>query len=307
MSKHSFHHEHHRADRHENHREKHKDPVKNGESACGPEDAEGRGPESCDAASGAVRDESLNAAGKAGGTERGKIPAGGPEALEDGEALDAQEALEENEENAEVSGPGNKAAGNGAGAEGRIAELEAQAADYKDQLLRKQAEFENFRKRMNREKLEAIDFANQSLLLDLIPILDDFDRAMQSAGSSRDFTALYEGVGMIAKRLTGTLDAKWGLKGYVSAGTPFDPNFHEALMMEKSSAVAEQTVQMDLLKGYTLKNRVIRSNKVKVLDPDPAAPAIEAPPAPQKEGDPAETAGKAAPESPAGEDAGDGA
>jgi molecular chaperone GrpE len=291
MSKHSFHHEHHRADRHENQREKHKGPVKNGETVCGPEDTEGRGPESGGAASGAVRDESLNTAGNTGGADCGKIPAGAPE------------ALEEDEENAEASCPEKKAPGNGedSGAEGRIAELEAQAADYRDQLLRKQAEFENFRKRMNREKLEAIEFANQSLLLDLIPILDDFDRAMQSAGNSNDFTALYEGVGMIAKRLAGTLDTKWGLKGYVSAGNLFDPNFHEALMMEKSSAVAEQTVQMDLLKGYTLKNRVIRSNKVKVLDPDPAAPAIEAPPAPQKEGDPAEAAGKAAPEPPAGE------
>jgi molecular chaperone GrpE len=186
--------------------------------------------------------------------------------------------------------------------EGQITELEAQVADYKDQLLRKAADFENFRKRMNREKLEAIDFANQSLLLDLIPILDDFDRAVLSAESSKDFTALFEGVGMISKRLTGMLDNKWGLKGYISAGTPFDPNFHEALMMEKSSAVSEQTVQMDLLKGYTLKNRVIRSAKVKVLDPDPAAPAVQAPPAPRNEGDPAESAEKGtAPDSPEGE------
>jgi molecular chaperone GrpE len=223
----------------------------------------------------------------------------GPEDTKDREAESApgaQTAAETGEN------PGEPAAGEAKdGPEGRIAELEAQVADYKDQLLRKAAEFENFRKRMNREKLEAIDFANQSLLLDLIPILDDFDRAVQSAESSKDFTALFEGVGMIAKRLTGTLDGKWGLKSYVSAGTPFDPNFHEALMMEKSSAVSEQTVQMDLLKGYTLKNRVIRSNKVKVLDPDPAAPAVEAPPAPQNEGGPAESTEKeTVPDSPEG-------
>jgi molecular chaperone GrpE len=167
--------------------------------------------------------------------------------------------------------------GESPGVEERIADLETQLAECKDQLLRKAADVENFRKRMNREKQDAIDFANQSLLLDLIPILDDFDRAMQSAENSRDFDALYEGLGLIARRLISTLDGKWGLKSYVSAGTPFDPNFHEALMMEKSSAVTEQTVQIDLLKGYTLKNRVIRSAKVKVLDPDPSAPAIEAP------------------------------
>jgi molecular chaperone GrpE len=199
------------------------------------------------------------------------------------EAGTTEETMEKTEEAGETPacGPagGEEAAQDGGcpGAEERIAELEAQLADYKDQLLRKAAEGENFRKRMNREKQDAIDFANQNLLLDLIPILDDFDRAMQSAESSRDFDALYEGLGMIARRLRSTLDGKWGLKSYVSAGTPFDPNFHEALMMEKSSAVAEQTVQMDLLKGYTLKSRVIRSAKVKVLDPDPSAPAIEAP------------------------------
>ncbi|MDR0731939.1 MAG: nucleotide exchange factor GrpE [Treponema sp.] len=161
--------------------------------------------------------------------------------------------------------------------EDHIAGLEAQLAEAKNQFLRKAADFENFRKRMNREKQDAIDFANQSLLSDIIPVLDDFDRAIQSAASSRDFDALYEGLGMIAKRLSSTLESKWGLKSYVAAGAPFDPNFHEALMMEKSSAVTEQTVQMDLLKGYTLKDRVIRSAKVKVLIPDPSAPAIAVP------------------------------
>jgi molecular chaperone GrpE len=164
--------------------------------------------------------------------------------------------------------------------EDRIADLEAQLAEAKDQFLRKAADFENFRKRMNREKQDAIDFANQSLLSDLIPVLDDFDRALQSAENSRDFDALYEGVGMIAKRLSSTLESKWGLKSYAAAGVLFDPNFHEALMMEKSSAVSEQTVQADLLKGYTLKDRVIRSAKVKVLIPDPSAPAITVPSAP---------------------------
>ncbi|MDR2747162.1 MAG: nucleotide exchange factor GrpE [Treponema sp.] len=190
----------------------------------------------------------------------------------------------------EVSGQ-NEAAESGP--EDRAADLEAQLADAKDQFLRKAADFENFRKRMNREKQDAIDFANQNLLLDIVPILDDFDRAIQSADISRDFNALYEGVGMIAKRLSSTLESKWGLKSYTAAGTPFDPNFHEALMMEKSSAVTEQTVQADLLKGYTLKDRVIRSAKVKVLDPDPSAPAIEAPKAAE---DTVEGEGKAEPE-----------
>ncbi|MDR1239164.1 MAG: nucleotide exchange factor GrpE [Treponema sp.] len=154
-----------------------------------------------------------------------------------------------------------------------IADLEARLADAKDQFLRKAADFENFRKRMIREKQDAIDFANQSLLLDLIPIIDDFERAIQSAGSSQDFNSLYEGIGMIEKRLISQLETKWGLKRFDSAGEPFDPNRHEALMMEKSAEITEPVVKEDLLKGYMLKDRVIRSAKVKVCMPETGGPA----------------------------------
>jgi molecular chaperone GrpE len=159
----------------------------------------------------------------------------------------------------------------------RIEIFSGAIAELKDKALRNQAEFENFRKRMNRERNEAIDFANQSLILDIIPILDDFDRALESAGKSKDFYSLYEGVKMISSHLINMLDTGWGLKSYVSAGSAFDPYYHEALVVEKSSAVDKQMVMEDLLKGYKLKNKVIRANKVKVLDPDPAAPAIIAP------------------------------
>jgi molecular chaperone GrpE len=160
----------------------------------------------------------------------------------------------------------------------RIAALEAQAAEAQDQYLRKAAEFENFRKRMNREKQEAIDFANQSLLLDLIPIIDDFERAIKSADTSKDFASFYEGISMIEKRLSAQLENKWGLKRFDSAGAAFDPNRHEAIMMDKSPDITEPLVQEDFLKGYTLKDRVVRAAKVKVLMPDnpgadePAAP-----------------------------------
>jgi molecular chaperone GrpE len=152
-----------------------------------------------------------------------------------------------------------------------IADLEAQLAETKDQYLRKAADFENFRKRMIREKQDAIDFANQALLLDLIPVIDDFERAIQSAATSEDFKSLYEGISMIEKRLTSQLESKWGLKRFDSAGEAFDPNRHEALMMEKSAEVSEPVVKEDLLKGYTLKDRVIRSAKVKVVMPETGA------------------------------------
>ncbi|MDR0303100.1 MAG: nucleotide exchange factor GrpE [Treponema sp.] len=152
--------------------------------------------------------------------------------------------------------------------EEKIAELEAQTAELRDQLLRKAAEFENFRKRMNQEKQSAIEYANQSLLLDIIPIIDDFERAIQAGEASSDMNAFLEGVKMIEKRLTGQLESKWGLKRFNSAGEPFDPNMHEALMMEKSPDVTEAVVQEDFSKGYLLKDRVIRAAKVKVLMPE---------------------------------------
>jgi len=157
--------------------------------------------------------------------------------------------------------------------EEKIAELEARLAESHDQLLRRAADFENSRKRMNQEKTNAIEYANQSLLLDLIPIIDDFERAIQSGetslqSGSADYNSFLEGVKMIEKRFSSQLEAKWGLKRFNSAGEVFDPNLHEALFMEKSPNVTEATVQEDLVKGYTLKDRVIRAAKVKVLMPE---------------------------------------
>ncbi|MDR3161499.1 MAG: nucleotide exchange factor GrpE [Spirochaetaceae bacterium] len=173
------------------------------------------------------------------------------------------------------------------GLEEKVAALEAQLAEARDQFLRKAADFENFRKRINREKQEAIEFANQALLLDLIPIIDDLERAVKSAESraeaspSPDFTGLCEGIGMIEKRLVSQLEHKWGLKRFDSAGAAFDPTRHEAIMMEKSGEITEPVVQEDLIKGYMLKDRVIRSAKVKVLMPE----------SPRAEGEPPEGAG----------------
>jgi molecular chaperone GrpE len=151
--------------------------------------------------------------------------------------------------------------------EQKTAELEAKLAVLNDQYLRKAADFENFRKRMNREKQEISEYANQNLLLDLLPVLDDFERAIKSAETSKDFASFYEGITMIEKRFFSELENKWGLKRFDSEGQPFDPNRHEALQMEKAAGISEALVKEDYLKGYLLKERVIRFAKVKVLMP----------------------------------------
>jgi molecular chaperone GrpE len=161
-----------------------------------------------------------------------------------------------------------------------IAELETQLAEAKGDYLRKAADFENYRKRMNQEKAVAIDYANQALLLDLITVIDDFERAIKAAETQREaagsdsgqiaanFNGLYEGISMIEKSLLSQLDNKWGLKRFDSAGEPFDPNKHEAIMMEKSAEQEEPVVAEDFIKGYMLKDRVIRPAKVKVIMPE---------------------------------------
>jgi len=192
----------------------------------------------------------------AGGTEEVK-----KSPQETGEIVTESPAPEAPEANAVASETGQP------GWEQKCAELEAKLADLNDQYLRKAADFENFRKRMNREKLELTEFANQNLLLDLLPVIDDFERAIKSAETSQDFASFYEGITMIEKQLTGQLESKWGLKRFESEGEPFDPNRHEALQVEKAAGITDSIVKEDYLKGYLLKDRVLRFAKVKVLMP----------------------------------------
>jgi molecular chaperone GrpE len=147
-------------------------------------------------------------------------------------------------------------------------ELEKEKDELKDLLLRKQAEFENFRKRLQREKDESIKYANAMLLLDLTNIIDDFERAIQSAKNSDDFASFHSGVELIEKRLTQMLEKKWGLKKFDSQGDAFDPDKHEAIMAEESKNVDAPTVVEDFQRGYLLNERILRPAKVKVAQPE---------------------------------------
>lgn len=154
--------------------------------------------------------------------------------------------------------------------EKRIEELEAKCRDWQDQYLRKAADFENYRKRMIREKQEAIDYANGNLLLDLVQVLDDFDRAIEAGktqGGEASNNAFVEGVVMIKNQMISMLSSKYGLSYYPAKGEAFDPNLHEAVSMIQSPDVKEAVVGEELQKGYKLKERVIRHSKVMVLMP----------------------------------------
>ena len=153
----------------------------------------------------------------------------------------------------------------------RIEELEAENSELKSQYLRKSADFENFRKRMFREKEEAVKYANSGVLSDIITIIDDFERAIKSSEESRDFDSFHSGIELIEKQFTGMLERNWGMKRFESEGEPFDPQKHEALNAEEQEGIDEETVLDVYQKGYFLHDRVLRNAKVKVGIPKPAA------------------------------------
>jgi len=157
----------------------------------------------------------------------------------------------------------------------RISFLEDENSTLKDQMLRKQAESDNFRKRILREKEDSIKYGNSNLLLDLIAIIDDFERAIKASGESTDITNFHEGIELIEKQFVSMLDRNWGLKRMVSVGEEFDPQKHEAIGMEESDDVDTQTVVEDYQSGYTLHDRILRPAKVKVAMPAAEKEVVE--------------------------------
>ena len=159
-------------------------------------------------------------------------------------------------------------------AEDRIAELEKENADLKEQLLRKIADFDNYRKRMIKEKQETLDYANTNLLKDLLDSLDNFDRTIEAAATAKDASSIADGVKMVSKGLVSLLENKYNLTSYGASGDAFDPEIHEAIGSAQG-AVAEPTLAQVYLKGYKLKDRVIRHAKVMVTMPDGSVKADE--------------------------------
>ena len=130
----------------------------------------------------------------------------------------------------------------------------------KDRYLRTLADFENFRKRTEREKADFYKYALSGLVRELLPVLDNFDRALEHAEEGDDF---HKGVLMIYKQLYGVLE-KYGLKPIDDSGVPFDPKIHEAVVREDDPSVPSHTVVAVLQKGYFIHERLLRPAMVKV-------------------------------------------
>jgi molecular chaperone GrpE len=157
-------------------------------------------------------------------------------------------------------------------------ELAAKAREVEslqDKNLRLMAEFDNARKRATREREDYVRFATESLIRDLLPVLDNFDRALQAAKGEAAGTAVTAGVELIQRELFRVLE-KSGVTSFGSVGQPFDPERHEAVARVPTTDQPEMTVIAETARGYLLHGRVLRPALVSVaVAPDPS-PGVSA-------------------------------
>ena len=129
-----------------------------------------------------------------------------------------------------------------------------------DRLLRKQAEFENYKKRVERERAEFVQFASSELMKEILNALDSYELALKNAAGDE---RVRQGFGLIYKQLQDTL-ARFGLKAIEAKGQKFDPNFHQAVSTQAADEVEENTVLEEMRKGYLLNGRLLRPAMVSV-------------------------------------------
>lgn len=148
----------------------------------------------------------------------------------------------------------------------QIKAAEDEAKAHYDKLLRVMAEFENFKKRIERERIEQAKYANQSLIHDLLPVMDDFDRVLEHIPkeTTPEINAIVDGINLVQNHFMTAL-SKHGLVALEPAlGKPFDPNQHEAVAHVESDEYPEGTVCMEHRRGWKLHDRVIRAATVAV-------------------------------------------
>jgi molecular chaperone GrpE len=145
----------------------------------------------------------------------------------------------------------------------RLEQIEKEKQDLYDRVLRTTADFDNFRKRVSREKDELIRYGNEKLARELLPVIDNFERALGQAENSADNKALREGIEMILKQFIAVLE-KFGVKYFTSVGQPFDPNKHEAMVHQESGEHEENAVISEFQKGYYLHEKLLRPSLVAV-------------------------------------------
>ncbi|WP_430696633.1 nucleotide exchange factor GrpE [Metabacillus mangrovi] len=146
---------------------------------------------------------------------------------------------------------------------GKIASLEAKAEEYETKLLRVQADFENYKRRARMDAEAAQKYRAQSLVSEILPALDNFERALKVEAADEQTKSLLQGMEMVHRQLVSALKAE-GVEEIETVGKPFDPQFHQAVMQAEEEGYEPNTVIEEFQKGYKLKDRVIRPSMVKV-------------------------------------------
>lgn len=152
------------------------------------------------------------------------------------------------------------------------AAVQADLSALKDRMLRLQADFDNFRKRTSRERVELFQRANEDLMRELLPVLDHFELGMQTAEKQGLDPAVKAGFKMVQDQMTAAL-TKFGLSPVESVGLPFDPNVHEAVTQVPAVGQAPHTVLQELRRGYRLGNQLLRASQVVIAAETPPSDA----------------------------------
>ena len=150
-------------------------------------------------------------------------------------------------------------------AEIKIAELEMQVKDWQDKLLRKAAEFENYKRRTENDQFNLINYAAESFIVKLLPIVDDFERTLEHIDDINNNKSVKDGIKLVYEKLLKVLNDQ-GIKKMQTKGQPFNVDYHDALMQKKDDSVPDNTVLEEIESGYLYRDKVIRHAKVIVSE-----------------------------------------
>jgi molecular chaperone GrpE len=183
--------------------------------------------------------------------------------LKNPETIQASSSSESSTASSQPPAPGEQRDQAAADLAAQLEEARRLADQYKDQLLRRAAELENFKRRSETEFATIIRNANENLLTALLPVLDDFDRSLKASADSTDGESLRRGIELIAQKLAKVLERE-GLVPFESVGQPFDVAYHDALLQLPRADVPPHTVIEEVERGYKLREKVLRHAKVVV-------------------------------------------
>jgi molecular chaperone GrpE len=143
----------------------------------------------------------------------------------------------------------------------KLEEVEKEKNELSDRLLRTMAEFDNYRKRVAREKEDLIKYGNEKFAFDLLSVMDNFEKSLEQAKTSQEVEPVIEGIEMILKQFVSAME-KYHVKPFESVGEPFDPERHEAMAQQEHDEYEENTVIEEYQKGYCLKEKLLRPARV---------------------------------------------